>query len=97
MNGKRKTKLTLENAYGTYSIEINGSDLDITEMVEQVIKPVLLSATYAPETIAEAFPDIDEMLSKTEVLELVESVLEDEYRTCPYVIRELKKRLEIRG
>ena len=44
----KTTKVTLENEYGTYSVEVNQTELALNDLVRDVIKPVILSAGYSP-------------------------------------------------
>lgn len=47
--------MTLTTQYGEVSVELNKVYLNIYDLVEEVIKPVLLASGYAPRTIALAF------------------------------------------
>lgn len=40
------SEITFKNQYGTYSIEIPDDDLDIKEVAEKLLVPVLLAAGY---------------------------------------------------
>lgn len=51
-------KLTLESPYGTYSAEIEGSDLQIDVLLGGLLVPVLLAQGYAYETLEDRF-DMD--------------------------------------
>lgn len=48
-----KTRLTLENEHGKYSIEIPG-DATIVQMIDDLFIPVLLASGFARETIEKA-------------------------------------------
>ena len=50
------TKLVLTNSYGEYSVEIREDDCDIEEIIS-LVRSVLLSATYNPDTIAQYIPE----------------------------------------
>ena len=52
---KENTTLTIKNAYREISIEIQGSDQDVYEMVEDLFKPALLALGYQPGSIKEVF------------------------------------------
>lgn len=42
------TKMTLTTVYGTTAVEVNKTDLTAFELVEEVIKPLLLGSGYQP-------------------------------------------------
>lgn len=48
------TKITLETQYGTVTVETPRDDLDISEMLTLLVKPVLLAAGYAEATVEQA-------------------------------------------
>ena len=54
------TKLTLENQYGKYSVEVPDDDLPLSTIMQSLFVPVLLSASYNYNNIAEWFPEIFE-------------------------------------
>ena len=45
------TKITLETQYGSATIAVNQDDMNISDLWEQVIEPLLLAAGYHPETV----------------------------------------------
>ena len=49
------TKLTLENCYGVYSVEIPEEDFTVEDVVDELMVPVLLSAGYSRNGIDEIF------------------------------------------
>lgn len=50
-DSKEKTKITLENVYGKYTVEIPDKDLTVASMFDYLIIPVLLASGYAEESI----------------------------------------------
>lgn len=53
------TRVTLQDKYGTYTIEVPYSDLSIDEMLSKVISPLLKAATYPSKLVDEYInPDI---------------------------------------
>lgn len=54
------TKITLENCYGKYSVEVEEDDLRLDEVINQLIEPVLLGATYSRKNIDEMFANVPE-------------------------------------
>jgi hypothetical protein len=48
------TRIELKTKYGSYIVEVNEDDLDIYEVVEQLVVPVLTAAGYAPDNVREA-------------------------------------------
>lgn len=54
------TKLTLENEYGTISIEINKTDVTLPTFSNELIKPILLAASYPESVIEKYIPYVDE-------------------------------------
>lgn len=50
-----KTKLTLENEFGTYSVETSYPCVGLSDVIESLMVPVLLAAGYSPENIKEVF------------------------------------------
>lgn len=46
-----KTKITLENQYGTFTVETKEHEITLVEVFENLIIPVLLSAGYHNESI----------------------------------------------
>ena len=48
------TKMTLTTVYGTATVEVNKTDLNMYDLIQEVIKPVLLASGYQPATVNEA-------------------------------------------
>jgi hypothetical protein len=48
-------KITLESEYGKYEIEVPGNDLDVNDVVESLLKPVMLAAGYHPDNVNDVF------------------------------------------
>ena len=48
------TKITLTTVYGTTTVEVNKTDLNMYDLIQEVIKPVLLASGYQPATVNEA-------------------------------------------
>ena len=48
---EQKTKITLKNEYGVYSIEVKKEDMNIDEMFSDLIVPVLVASGYSQETV----------------------------------------------
>lgn len=57
MNEEPSTKLTLENEYGTYTIEVPKTDMTVIKMFEDMVEPLLLAAGYQPGSIARYLGD----------------------------------------
>jgi hypothetical protein len=51
---KETTKIQFTNCYGTYSIEMNDTDMDIDDVVINLVKPLLLAVGYHPNSVADA-------------------------------------------
>ena len=51
------TKITLENESGTYSVSIQHDKLDMGEVVEYLLNPVLMAAGYGDEPITVVFAE----------------------------------------
>lgn len=49
-----KTAITLENESGEYSVATHDTMMSMSEMLEEIIIPVLLAAGYGEETIIKA-------------------------------------------
>ena len=45
------TKITIKNEFCTYSVEVNKTGMDINEIKEELLIPLLISAGYSHETI----------------------------------------------
>jgi len=50
-NAENFTKVTLQNKYGSYTIEVPNSDLTIDTMMSQIIAPLLKAATYPSQLV----------------------------------------------
>ena len=51
----RTTKITLENEDGVYSVETFKADMTVSEVMDDLVRPVLLAAGYHPDSIARYF------------------------------------------
>ena len=51
------TSITLSTQDGNYTISLPKDDMNIDEVMQELIKPVLLAATYQPENINEYIPE----------------------------------------
>jgi hypothetical protein len=45
------TKITLENEYGKYEVEVKDEGMNIGEVLDKLFIPVLLAAGYSERTI----------------------------------------------
>lgn len=52
-------KLSFENSYGKYSVEVNVWDETADGFIDEFVRPVMLAAGYAPQTIDDVLPDCD--------------------------------------
>jgi hypothetical protein len=52
---KPYTEIKVVDDYGEYTIRINEIDLELHEMYEKLIRPVLLAQGYSKESIEEYF------------------------------------------
>jgi hypothetical protein len=50
-----KTSMTLSDGYNTYTIEVDKVDMGLDNLVEEVLIPLLLAATYDYRLIKEVF------------------------------------------
>lgn len=48
------TRITLETRYGRYVVEVPDDDLDISRVLDALIKPVLLAAGFVESTVDKA-------------------------------------------
>jgi len=48
-----KTTMSLRNPYGQYTVTVNEADLPIGDILEDVVKPLLLAAGYSEQNIEE--------------------------------------------
>ena len=51
------TSITLSTQHGNYTISLPKDDMNINEVMQELVKPVLLAATYQPESINEYIPE----------------------------------------
>jgi hypothetical protein len=51
------TSITFCNQHGNFTISLPKDDMNLNEVMQELIKPVLLAATYQPENINEYIPD----------------------------------------
>ena len=49
------TSVTLKTEYGDYSVSVKKTGLDIHEVMDELIKPLLLAAGYHPNNINDYF------------------------------------------
>lgn len=49
------TKIELTNQYGTYTVTVLKDDLNASDIIDDVVYPVLLAAGYHHKNIEEAF------------------------------------------
>ena len=54
------TRLELRNPDGHYVVEVLSEDLTMDDLVEGLIKPLLLAAGYHPRTVDDAFAGDEE-------------------------------------
>ena len=71
MNKFTGTEVTLKNCYGTHTVYVPHDDMTITSLLDDLVRPVLLSATY-PEAL------VDEYLPRHEGYPQYLSFIEDE-------------------
>ena len=50
-----ETTISLKNEFGTYTISVSETNLDIVGMYENLFKPLLLAAGYHTESIEDHF------------------------------------------
>jgi hypothetical protein len=67
-------KISMTDTNGTYTIETNEEYVELGEIIEMLIKPVLLAATFHPATIEKYIPSDTEEMSDW----FVEFELDDE-------------------
>jgi hypothetical protein len=51
------TSITFCNQHGNFTISLPKDDMIINEVMQELVKPVLLAATYQPENINEYISD----------------------------------------
>ena len=51
------TSIEYVNEYGCFTISLPKDDMTINEVMQELVKPVLLAATYQPESINEYIPE----------------------------------------
>ena len=52
-------KLTFQYEGRTSSIEVDGDDLKLGQIVERLVRPILMAAGFSEETIKEHLGDVD--------------------------------------
>ena len=52
----RGTEIKLTNRYGTYAVYVPEDDLTITTLLNDLVRPVLLGATYPKQLVDEFLP-----------------------------------------
>ena len=50
------TTITLTNCYGSYSVHIPQDDITITTLLNDLVRPMLLGATYPKQLVDEFLP-----------------------------------------
>jgi hypothetical protein len=51
------TSITFCNQNGNYTISLPKDDMTVDEVMQELVKPVLLAVTYQPENINEYIPE----------------------------------------
>ena len=51
------TSITFSTQDGTFTISLPKKDMNIDEVMQELVKPVLLAATYQPENINDYIPE----------------------------------------
>ena len=54
------SKITLTDEHGTYSIDSSHNPVTIIEIIDYLLKPVLLAAGFSEQTVNEAFGHYEE-------------------------------------
>ncbi len=57
MPDKKMTKITIENEYVVVNINVNQTDMVITDLINELIKPALYSLGYDPELVDGCFTE----------------------------------------
>lgn len=52
------TRLTLETGYATTMIELRRGDLDIHDMIDSVVRPLLLGAGYMQQNVDDVLGEV---------------------------------------
>lgn len=50
---KETTTITLENCYGSTTITVNKTDMDMDEVIQDLVRPMLLAVGYHRDTVEE--------------------------------------------
>jgi hypothetical protein len=50
-----KTTITLQTEYGTVSVTVNKNDLTIHDLIDQLVKPVIIASGYHQELVDSCF------------------------------------------
>lgn len=45
------TKVTIENEFGKYTVEVDKDDMNLSELLDQLVLPALLSVGYHRSTL----------------------------------------------
>ena len=54
---KPKTTMTLENEHGKYSVTVNEDHLNLDGVIQRLLEPLLLAASYSEKTISDYFKE----------------------------------------
>ncbi len=49
-----RTKITLENEHGSFSVELSRDSMSLSDAVEYLVEPLLIAAGYDAESVREA-------------------------------------------
>jgi hypothetical protein len=49
----RSTAVTIENENGIYRVQVNQTEMTLSDVIEFLIKPVLLATGYLPEHVTD--------------------------------------------
>ena len=52
------TSITITDQYGTYTVTKNDDDMTIGDVIEYLVKPVLLACGYSNSNVKELFGEI---------------------------------------
>lgn len=55
MSEKNKTKVTLTNNFGEYSVLVDRVDLPLPDVIEDLLKPLMFAVGYGEKTVDECF------------------------------------------
>ena len=52
------TSITFKNEYGEYTVTLKDNIVSLDDVMQELVKPVLLAATYQPGNINEYIPEV---------------------------------------